>query len=240
MAVSNIVYKLSSFADYNDLDYNKEDVIKILNSFDDPTFAPSVVSEIRADGSVKQRMQFTAQNGLFIIAINSGRIDIQRTSNEKSGFPAEKLPEVKKCLMESLTKLYDIFGSRVSIPSRLAWNTSYVYFDITDEKKEAYRNKFLKELDFFKENRLEDTVIRYAGQRVVSISAENERINVLATINSYISDPGTDIEVNGFRIDYDINTWQGNHRNRFEIGSFAEFVDRAIEIQSALNKEVLP
>ena len=240
MSIANIMYKLICFANYNDLDYNKEDVIKILGAFDDPTIAPSVVSEIRVDGVVKQRMQFTAQNGLFSITINSGRIDIQLTSNDKLGFVSDKLPEVRNYLIESLAKLYTIFDSRAPIPHRLAWNTSYVYFEISQDEKNAYRNKFLRELEFFKENRLEDTLIRYAGQREATISAEREKINVLATINSYITDPGTEIEVNGFKIDYDINTWQGNRRNRFEVGSFSEFVERATEIQKALNEEILP
>ena len=46
--------------------------------------------------------------------------------------------------------------------------------------------------------------------------------------------------MNGFKIDYDINTWQGNRRNRFEVESFSEFVERATEIQKALNEEMLP
>ena len=240
MSVANIVCKLSSFANYNELDYNKDDVIKVLNTFDDPTIAPGMISEIRTDGVVKQRMQFVAQNGLFFIVINSDRIDIQLTSNEKMGFPWENLGAVKEMLVDSMEKLYSIFSERAPIPYRLAWNTSYVYFEINDEEKNAYRNKFLKELDFFKDNRLDDTVIRYAGQKEASISGRDERLNVLATINSYITDPGTAIEVNGFRIDYDINTWQGNRRNRFEVGSFSEFVDTAIEIQGKLNEEFIP
>lgn len=240
MPVANIIYKLSSFADYNILDYNKDDVIKILGAFDDPTLAPGIATEIRVDGLVKQRMQFTAQNGLFQMAVNSGRIDIQLVSNEKYGFLSEKLPVIKKQLTDSLVRLYEIFGSRAPIPHRLAWNTSYVYFEIDDNEKNEYRNKFLRELDFFKENRLDDTVIRYAGQRISAIGSTNERVNVLVTINSYVTDPGIDIEINGFKIDYDINTWQGNRRNRFEVKSFSEFVERASEIQNALNEEILP
>ncbi len=240
MSIANIVCKLSSFANYTDLNYDKDDVIKILGAFDDPSLAPSVVSEFRADGVVKQRMHFTAQNGLSFFQINSDRIDIQMTSNEKSGFSVDKLPEVRCYLCETLEKLYGVFSDRAPIPYRLAWNTSYVYFEITSEQKDEYRNKFLRELDFFKDNRLDDTIIRYAGRREALIRKATEKLNVLATINSFLAEPGTENAIDGFKIDYDINTWQGNRRNRFCIESFAEFIEKAVIIEGELNKELLP
>ena len=99
MSFANIECKFSSFANYNELDYNKDDVIKVLSAFEDPTIAPGIISEIRTDGIVKKRMQFVAQNGLFLIVINSDRIDIQLTSNEKMGFSKESLVDVKETLV---------------------------------------------------------------------------------------------------------------------------------------------
>ena len=238
--ISNITYKLSTFSNYSFLSYNKNDVIKVLSVFDDPTLAPGTMQEIHFDGVVSQRMQFVAQNGLFVMVINSDRIDISLTSNEREGFSKAKIPEIVEELTKSMEKLFSVFEDRVSIPNRLAWNTSYVYFDISEDEKKLFRARFLKDLEFFENSRLDDTVIRYAGQREAIIENQLEKINVLATINSYVTDPGTEIEINGFRIDYDINTWQGNRLNRFHSPGIKEFVDKAVLLQNELNNEILP
>ena len=240
MVVANIMYKLSSFANYSMLTYNKEDVINILNIFEDSTIAPFLAQEIREDGTVSQRMHFIAQNGLLLIQINSARIDITLNSNSKEGFQENEIPEIQDKLTAAIKNLYTIFSERAPLPHRLAWNTSYVYFEITDSEIKEFRKKFLKELDFFKNTCLNDNVIRYATQREMTINNETEKINTLATINSYITNPRTEDEVNGYKIDYDINTWQGNNLNRFSMLSISQFVDGALLIQKELNKEILP
>ena len=240
MLVANIMYKLLTFANYSMLSYNKEDVNKILNIFDDVTIAPFVVTETRQDGISSQRMHFVSQDGLFVVQINTDRIDISLYSNQKEGFSDEERKDAQRNLITTITNLYDIFLKRASIPHRLAWITSYVYFDINDEEIKLFRQKFLKDLDFFKDTNVNDNIARYAKQDNIQINDNNERINILATINSYVSSNRPEFEVNGFKIDYDINTWQGNGANRFSISSIPQFIDCALIIQTELNKEILP
>ena len=120
------------------------------------------------------------------------------------------------------------------------WFTSYVYFEQTEEEKKKYRNKFLNELEFFKEGRLDDINAVYAARRDIRIGEREERLNVLTTISRYLAGVGTDKEVDGFQIDYDINTWQGNRKNRFSAEEIEEFISGSFDIQNSPNKEILP
>ncbi len=238
--VSNITYRLSAFSDYSLIAYNKDDVIKILSDFTDVILTPVVISEMLTGNTVSQRMQFLAQNGLLIITIFSERIDIQITSNRKDGFQPEEVEDVKQKIGQYMNLILNVFSDRVSPPHRLAWFTSYVYFEQSDEEKNAYRNKFLKELNYFKTNRLDDTIARFGARRTVEICGREETLNVLLTINRHILDQGTDMEVDGYKADYDINTWQGNRVNRFSIDDIKDFIEQAFIQQKALNEEVLP
>lgn len=238
--ISNITYKLSCFADYAQLEYNKDDIINILNAFKDAILIPSVIPEFNQTGRKSQRMHFLTSDGLMEISIMSSRIDIQITSNDRKGFPQKAISEIKDKLNLFMNKLYDIFSRKISLPNRLAWFTTYVFFEVDESEKILFRNKFLKTLPFFEKNRLDDLLIRYGAQRQFSISGQEEDINVITTISPYYAFLGTELEVNGYGVDIDINTSQFNARNRFESNSIGLFCDNAINVQEELINEIFP
>lgn len=238
--ISNITYRLSCFSDYSLLAYNKKDVIAILEKFDELDLAPTIAQEIQQDGTVSQRMQFLANGGSVFIAIHSDRIDIQLTSNDKAGFSCDKAEQVKNDLCKYMSRLFEVYSDRISDSYRIAWFTSYIYFEIDKKQKEVYRNKFIKELPFFMENRLDEFLARYGARRSVDIGGNLENLNIIATIQQYATNMGPDKVVDGFKIDYDINTWQFDKRNRFSPKAFEPFSDAALKLQKELDKEVLP
>ena len=239
--ISNIIYRLSCFADYAQLTYNKKDLIRILDEFDEEKIEPTLFPEVHPNGEVSQRMQFTIQSKdkVITIIIASDRIDVQVDSREKNGFNSELRPEIKKDMLLYMQKILELFRDCTALPYRLAWFTSYIYFEVSNEEKVRFRNKFLYELDFFKTNRLDDMIARYAAMREITIKGDKERINVVTTISRFFNNAGSDREVDGFRIDYDINTWQGNRRSRFDDKSIEVFAISALEIQDTLNKDIL-
>lgn len=238
--VVNIAYMLSAFADYARLTYNKDDVIAILGSSADTTLFPSVAKEILPDGSVMQRMNFTGRSGALTMALRSARMDYSLVTTDPMGFSDTGIAEVKSALISALRDVYDVFGDRAAMPARLAWNTSYLYLCNNGEELSAYRDRFLTRCGFFDEGRLEDTLIRYAARRDVSVGGHEERFNVISTISDYAPLQDESAEVHGYRIDYDINTWQGNTTNRFGMDAVREFVEAATKIQQQLNGEMLP
>lgn len=238
--VANIAYMLSAFADYARLTYNKDDVISILRSSDDATLFPSVAQEILPDGSVMQRMNFTGRSGALTMALRSGRMDFSLVTTEPKGFSDVDIAEVKSALISALRGIYDVFGDRAAMPARLAWNTSYLYLCKDGQELSAYRDRFLAKCGFFDEGRLEDTLIRYAARRDVGVGGHEERFNVISTISDYAPPQEESANMRGYRIDYDINTWQGNTTNRFGMDAVGEFVEAATKIQQQLDGEMLP
>lgn len=238
--VVNIAYMLSSFADYTHLSYNKKDVIDILSSSDDPTLSPNMAQEILPDGSVVQRMNFTGRDGDLSVALRCARMDYSLVTSSPDGFSDIEVTEVKDVLISAFEDVCGVFGERAPLPARLAWNTSYLYLAQKEDERAAFRDRFLLPVELFEEGRLEDTLIRYAARRDVSIGGREERLNVIATITDFAPPTKETVDVRGYRIDYDINTWQGDGRNRFGQNDIGEFVDVAKEIQRQLNSEMLP
>ena len=237
--VANIFYKLTCFADYSPLTYNKRDIINVMNAIDEFDLSPSLLQEIDGNGA-SQRMQFTGNNGGLLISVGSERIDIQLSSNRREGFTNEEVEKVQKALLYCMTKLYEVFGKRVPLPYRLAWNTAYVYFDIDQNKKEEYRDRFQVKNPFFSKNPLEDMVVRYGARRDTVIGGrDDEKVNIITTIGRFLTSIG-DNEVDGYQIEHDINTWQMNRINRFTGNDIVEFIKKAYKIQLDANESVLP
>lgn len=237
---ANISCMLSSFADYTALSYSKDDVIAMLSRSDDESMVPSLLQEIPPNGIPSQRMQFTAQNGTRVMTVGSNRIDITATTNAPDGFVGRSAELAANELVSNLTLAYEVFGDRAPDASRLAWNTSYIRFAADKDDYDAFRDRFLCKIGFFQKGRLDDMIARFGASRDVEICGQNERLNVLVTVNSYVQRPldGTP-SVTGFRIDYDINTWQGNGKNRFMTEHFRSFVQVARAIQAQLDEELL-
>ena len=240
--ISNISYQLSCFADYSFMEYNKEDVVKLLEGFKFIELVPHLVKEINPNGSVSQRMHFTAEDklGQYQIFLNSERIDISITSIIKTGFTESDIPKISSILEKILSNIYSIYGKKFSLPYRLAWTTDYVYIDNTDEEKSAYKNKFLREIRFFKKNPSKDMIARFATQRKVVINKRPENLNVLATINYVVFESSHELKFEGYKINYDINSSQWDRNNRFDLMSVSGFIKIAIKLQKEINKDILP
>ncbi len=237
--ISNIAYTFSVFSDCSMLVYNKKDVISILERFDDIDLSPINIQELQPLGVTSQRMQFIAHNGLLIITIGSERIDIQITSDRKEGFTDDEVIKCKNDMELYMGKLFDIFSERVALPYRLAWFTSYIYFNQSSEEKNNFRDKFLKDINYFNERRLDDMIARYGANRNFNIASVEEKVNVIFTVNRHIVNKGSDMEIDGYKVDFDINTWQENRVGRFEKNVFNEFLQQAYDEQQKLRKEIL-
>ena len=236
---SNVIYKLSAFSDYSSISYNQQDIIEIMQKFNDLNLVPSVFQEVLPNGALSKRMQFVGNNGLILFIINSGRIDIQITSEKKEGFSKDEIPNIKTKIISIYDDLYTILDKLASDPNRLAWYTSYIYFELIDLQKEQYRNRFLKDISFFNDGRLDDMVVRYATRKETDIDALKEKINIITTINRIEDFIGPDSPVDGYKIEYDINTWQGNKKNRFTTTNVETFINISMNYQEKLNKEFI-
>ena len=237
--ISNVICRLSTFADYSMLTYNNSDVINVMKEFDQYNFAPSQVSEVSIGGLLSQRMAFSGMNNHLSVIVNEQRIDITWISEKKQGFAAEEIPEINCQSIEIIDGLQKIFKNRAPVPYRLAWFTNFVYFELSDAQKREFRSKFLKELEFYKkEETLDDMLARYAIRKNQPINGKDDKVNILTTISRWETNLGTDWAVDGYNVELDINTWQNNKVNRFTIEDITDFTRIAKKYQDTIIEEI--
>ena len=236
--ISNVMVRLSVFADYSMLVYDRKDVVKIMECFDEYNLAPSQVMEVDLNGISVPRMMFVGLDNYFSIVIFGNRIDITRVSERKQGFDSDEIADIKTLFVKTYDRLYDIFGKRIPIPYRLAWFTNYVYFEINAEQRRAFRDRFLNRIDFFEENRLDDMLAKYGTRRKEKINDQDEQINVLTTLKRWEANSGIEQIADGYCMELDINTWQNNRVNRFQSKDVDVFMDIAENYQKNVKEEV--
>lgn len=237
--ISNISYKLSTFADYSNISYTSENMMKVMRAFEGLELLPGIAQEISADGNTSRRIQLTSANGALTITVYSNRMDAEITSLEKTGFSENEKEKLLPELCELIICMYDEFKQIMPIPNRLAWFTSYVNFELDGEKKKKFREKFIKPTHFYESNLTDEFMVRYAGRENVKINESEEKMNFITTISRWLTDQGTNMEVDGYRIDFDINTWQENRKNRFYNEDIKAFVEKSIAFQKCLEEDFI-
>lgn len=239
--ISNVSYIFSIFSDYGNLSYNQDDVEHVLTKFKehDIDFVPLVFNEEINPTNTVKRMHFYCEKRFFLLAINSDRISFSFVSAKKQGFSSDEICCMKELLLESIKLILDLIEERTSLPNRLSWCTSYINFELNENEKVVFRKKFLKDIPFFENSSLDELVARYGANRIIKIKDNEEKLNVIMTIARNYFNFAKEKQVEGYKIDYDINTWQGNKKGRFDLTNIKEFIVNANSIQNELSEEVL-
>lgn len=236
--VSNIVYKFSAFADYGNISFSQQNMNLLMETFADRELIPAMVNEVTGDGRSMSRLQLATADRLLCISVMSGRIDIQIASDKKGGFDGGQQAQLKAVMADCMGKIYRVFDEIIQESYRLAWDVTYVYFEIDEQERLAYRNRFLQEVPFYKEGYTDEFVAQYVGRREEEIHGRKEWMNVLTTIDRWF--PGTGVgnvaTVDGYKIEFDINTDHNSRKNRFAGESFGQFIEAAAEIQKELEE----
>lgn len=237
--VSNTVYRLVLFADYSNIVYSTEN-INSLNRMFSEEYRYFPLKEILADGSPYNGIMLSGEVNLPIVKISSQRIDVVFGSDRLEGFDEEKQKNVKKIMVETLKKVYDTFDKVLQDGNRISWISSYVYFDQSEEEKNAFKRRFLRELECYNDISTSEFVARYAGLDHRVVLDADEEINIVSTIKRRFpfGDEGFAAKVDGYDLDIDINTVVKNKRNRFSKNTFELFVDEVDEIQKKIAGEI--
>lgn len=235
--ISHILTRLSSFADYQMLGYSNENIRLIMDSFHDVEVVPSMVPEYVHYGNPLPRIQLASLRIPFFITILTQRIDISVVAVNKDGFSEDERMQQKQNLPKYLASMLNLFSAKAPLANRLAWFNTYMYFDIDDNKKMEFKNRFLKETDFFSQHATDDFSARFSSrEECVQL---HEELNVLMSVNRISTYNPPNILVDGYKIDFDINTLQENQRNRFQGKDCGSFVDAASAYQDTLEGDFI-
>lgn len=236
--LSSIMYKLSAFADYSAIKYSQENVSRMLAVFSDRNFLPGMVMQTTPEG-VSQRIQLVNVEHTMLVTLLKERIDIEVYSNRREGFCEEDAARIRLEMADAMQRIYTLFEMSIPDAWRMAWNVDYAYFDISVDEKEAFRRRFLRELDFYRDCSTDEFIAQYAGVVPREIGSRREQMNALTTISRLYQESADGFAVDGYKIDLDINTHQSHRRNRFAGETMSEFIDRAVEIQHTLIEEIM-
>lgn len=212
--------------------------MRIMEVFADKEFIPGVISEVAAGGSSSQRLQLATADRLVSMTIMSERIDIQFVSDKKNGFDSHEAAQLCSLAAEYMGKLYSAFEEVIQDSYRLAWDVNYAFFEITEAERMDFRNRFLKEIPFYRDNSTDEFVAQYVGREERNINEKAEQINVLTTITRWFpgSGAGNVASVDGYKVEFDINTHHECRKNRFSGEAFRQFIEVAVEIQRELEE----
>lgn len=236
--VSSIFIKLSSFGDYSDIIYNNEYLMRVLNKFSGTDFLPGVAQEILPDSTISSRIQLRTPSGSNIITIQSTRIDIEFASDRKEGFTKEEQLDIKNKGTLYLNWIYDAFKDIIQDANRMAWFVTYMLFEIEESEKIYFRDKYLKTVNFYSSDMTDEFGVRYSGRKSYKDDSFADDFNIITTINKWNSSVGLN-QVDGYKIEFDINTIKENKKNRFNNSSFELFVNAAIYYQENLEEDFI-
>ena len=97
----------------------------------------------------------------------------------------------------------------------------------------------MKPISFYESNATDEFMVRYSGREKVQLDNFEETLNILTTITRFLANQGTNVEIDGYKIDFDINTWQKNRKNRFDGNTVISFVEKATEFQEKLEADFI-
>lgn len=238
--LSNISYKFSAMADFSSIQYNQETLIKLLQGFEGEHWVPNMMQMPTPNGYVTGGgiQLFSEQNNRNMVLMPN-RFDVQWSAEQKQGFMDEEQESAFCEMPEQMKRLYGILGDGIPEAMRLAWDVVYAYFEIDEIKRMQFRSRFVRDVPFYTEHAVDEFAVNFVGRTETDIAGAKENINVVTNLNRWFPEAGMGFRVDGYRIEFDINTDQWNKKTRFAPEMFGEFVTKAVEIQRKLEEEVL-
>lgn len=235
--IAHIFTRLSSFADYRVLEYSNENIKRIVDSFRAVDVVPSMVSESVQFREQLPRIQLMSLRFPLFITILTQRIDISVSATAKDGFSDVERSEQKHNLPFYLESILNLFSDKIPLANRLAWFNTYMYFDIDEIEKMSFKQKCLKETKFFSKHPTDDFSARFSSRE--ECTQMQEQFNVLMSVNKIFTHGPEKFTVDGYKIDFDINTLQENQKNRFQGQDCYIFAEAATMYQSQLEGEFI-
>jgi hypothetical protein len=212
---------------------NPIDVSEFLKEFKDDNLIPIPISD---DSTSKTRMSFQSANMNKHIILRKNRFDvIQESLLQKDVFIDNE------ALAEYIGKTYSYFDYLINyhnlIGNRLAYiEEGFINVETEDENK-AIQEKLFNYCSFFGSyTRTKEWTWKNVFNNTIKLNDNDEICNTLLTLRRQkllVKSKQESYEINKIRYTIDVNTFQENLHNRFNLDNLQEFV--AIE-QTAINE----
>jgi hypothetical protein len=236
-------YLASVFVDADDLTPTKHFISDLMEAFGDEEFIPDVRQEPTPLG-VKQRIGFRDLDGSRVLALNGQRFDFMRLPLGLEKGDRCELGEFDSFCEEAARKLVIAIDYFARKAHRLAAVQEGFLRDMSEDVMGEIAERLLKLPQFYCNSSIFEWDWRVASLVERHMAELVELTNNITTVRRSTGHllliPGGQQmkQIDGIRVDFDINTNPGNSAQRFGNGHIKSFFEQAPAWHGGLSSEV--
>lgn len=237
--LANISYKVSAFADFSSLSEEPATVIEFLQDFSDYGMMPAVGDNFNLGNMPMPKFAFAMEQNQKRITIFADRIDFLSVANAESGFTAEEIKTMTGQAADIIGRLLEKYGKK---GYRLAVYKEYMLFKLTKEEGNCFAREKFGYVPYYEDKDMVECSSRVVAREMVEFQGEKELCNIITMINRVNFERIENLHsilMDGFKIDFDLNTYQDNTAPRFEGEAIGEFCEKMNEKSECLIREIL-
>ncbi len=237
--LSNISYKVSAFADFTGLEPNPQSVIDILQEFNDYGMMPAVADGFEFGNMPAPKLYFALEQNRKKITINDDRIDYLCIANTEEGFGSEDIAQMTEQATDIIGRFLRKYEKKAY---RLAIYKEYMLFKLTKEQSRKFAKDKFGTMPYYKDADIVECSSRVVARDTIKVQEEPELSNIITMINRVDFERMEGLHsvmMDGFKLDFDLNTFQGNMVPRFEQEHIIDFCSKMNEKSDILVKQAV-
>jgi len=240
------LYKISAFGDYVDIEPSSENMVFLLQAFEEYNMVTSLYQElpfiqpyevlttqiaplIPQTFPEQQRISLLTTDRHEQITIGTSRVDYAIVINDAVGLKRTHFHDYNMKTCKALNIIFEHFNKK---SYRLALFTQSIISSSDDEQVEFFK-KYNNPISIYKERVPQEWSLRSGIRCDINVNEAIEEINAITNISksNFSRVQGEELlRMDGFSIDIDINTLAENTSSRFSGGALQSFADAALGI----------
>lgn len=248
--ISNVSCKFSSFGDYSSFKYNSANVRKMMDGMGDaeglmPSIAQCQVGFTASQNGfpvpeIENRVALMKDVPLNQIMICPERLDVLSIAGNVEGYSEQYArQDLKTEQLRYHSETFELLSDIVPKATRIALFGTFFCFELEEEQKKDIRKKFINDAGYFSEKGINTFSVRLQTSDKFVLAGSAEQINVICSVHPDEINFGGRKFPDGFAVDFDINTSQGNMTPRFQGNAFSDFYEQSLDLALHLKRELL-
>lgn len=219
--LANISYKITVFADFSVLKPEPSTVIEFLQEFTDYNLMPAVADNLQLGNMAMPNFVFALEQNYKKIMIFNNRIDFLCVAKETEGFHEDEISQITVQAADLISRIIKKCRNK---GQRLGIYKEFVLYQLSSEENKKFAKEKFGFIPYYADSEIIECGIRTVARESIKIKKDTEELcNMITTINRINVDGFENPHIEGFKIDFDLNTYQGNTTPRFEIEEIKNF-----------------